>query len=236
MVCITKDALSSDEYKGFYQVINPLTKRDIATLAEVLEIFLSNNTSNDIEDVLTDNEGHFLFLINDGNSRSDFDFYDFINRYNSDKDVVISCVNIKQMYPKNISLGEYMYNETHDDSTSDMEDNVATGYIEEADLRELQGVRTYKLEYIKSGAELVLSERPQSIGRSAREADFIIQNNTNVSRRHCIVYVRNGIPYIKDNKSLNGTFVEQKRLKENIEEELHPGDTIYVADEKFVLG
>lgn len=236
MVCIMREALSSQEYSMFKRVENTkLSKEDIATILDVFEIFLQSSSSDDIESILKDNDGHILFLLTSG-SKSNFDLYSFLNSHYSE-DCTIDCINAKLLFPRELSKGIYnpsVYNQANDIATTNMEEE-STGYIDEDALRSIMSSKVYHLEYVKLGSDITISDNPVSIGRSNKEADFVIQGNTNISRKHCIISTRNGIVYVKDNKSLNGTFINNEKLIPNVEKELHEGDVLYVADEKFVL-
>lgn len=234
MVCINKEALKLREYALFKRVSWSLSKTDIATILEVFEILLQSYNSKDIDSLYGDGNGHFVFLLTNGEEGS-FDLYPFINEHYNE-DIVIDCVSAKQLFPKNMSNGVYTiktYTEVGDDATSNMEDE-ATGYIDE---NELQGIinSKYTLEYTKTGSVINLSDKEVSIGRSVKDADFVTYGSSNVSRCHCFVYTKYNKAYVRDNKSLNGTYINSKRLLKGEEKELCIGDTLYVADEKFVL-
>jgi len=55
-----------------------------------------------------------------------------------------------------------------------------------------------------------------------------------VSRRHCILTVRDSSLYVADCRSSNGTFVNDRRLED--ERELHPSDCLKVGPMTFVVG
>lgn len=70
---------------------------------------------------------------------------------------------------------------------------------------------------------------PTIIGRS-RSADLTVAHPL-VSRQHCLIYERDGALVVKDNGSLNGTFVAGSRISECI---LKPGDKLTVGPLTFV--
>ena len=72
-----------------------------------------------------------------------------------------------------------------------------------------------------------------TIGKKRREVDYCIGDNTNISRNHAKFIVRDGVTYITDNKSTNGTFVNNTTVRPGDEVALKDGDTIMLADEKF---
>ena len=81
-----------------------------------------------------------------------------------------------------------------------------------------------RLRYAKhdgTQTEFELGERPITIGRSP-DADLVVLDEK-VSRIHCGVRLWDGDFYIKDLKSRNGTFVNNRKIDVAV---LKPGDTI----------
>ncbi len=72
-----------------------------------------------------------------------------------------------------------------------------------------------------------------SVGRERSKVDYCIGGNTNISREHAKFVVRNGVTYIVDNKTANGTFVNGVKARPGQEIELKSGDKIVLADESF---
>src|SRR5690348_14720022 len=66
------------------------------------------------------------------------------------------------------------------------------------------------------------------IGR-VRDADLTVAHAT-VSRRHCLLYERDGALVVRDNGSLNGTVIEGERIQEAV---LRPGATLTVGPLTF---
>ena len=231
MVCITRDALNSREYRDLVEAKSPLSKSDIATIVEMMSKVVESTSSEYIQGIYTDNKGHFVALV--GN-KGNFDLYKYLNE-NYKEDVCINCVNAKVMFPISMSNGEYFHNSLADeDETSNMEE-TSTGYMDEEDLREIIGNSSYYLEYVKDGRRISISSNPTYIGRSSNDADFVIRNNNNITRRHCSIWLIDGKIILKDENSLNGTYVNNYRLEKNEEKSVEVGDTIYVADEKFIV-
>lgn len=235
MVCITREALNSRDFKDFRVVSGMLSKEEVCTLVETFEEFLKTNTSSDIDDIYKNREGYFLFLLS-RNSNMSFDFYKYLNEHvKQDKGNKIDCINIRLLFPVSMSKGTFSLEKEYiEDSTSNIEEE-ATGYISEDELEYRQKDKVFILKYVSTGESIEISSKRYSIGRSRRDADFVVEGNTNVSRVHCYVYEEHGKVYVEDNNSLNGTFVNNRRLRKNGVEEAQIGDTIYVADEKFVL-
>jgi pSer/pThr/pTyr-binding forkhead associated (FHA) protein len=80
---------------------------------------------------------------------------------------------------------------------------------------------------IPDGDEVVVLPLGQltRIGRRAA-ADIVLDDRT-VSRRHALVVERGGRPVIADDRSLNGVFVNGRRVSEAA---LHHGDEVQIGD------
>jgi pSer/pThr/pTyr-binding forkhead associated (FHA) protein len=79
---------------------------------------------------------------------------------------------------------------------------------------------------IPDGEEVVVLPigRLTRIGRRAT-ADIVLDDNS-VSRRHALVLDRGGAPVIADDRSLNGVFVNGRRVREA---RLHHGDEVQIG-------
>jgi pSer/pThr/pTyr-binding forkhead associated (FHA) protein len=80
---------------------------------------------------------------------------------------------------------------------------------------------------IPDGEEIVVMPlgRLTRIGRRAT-ADIVLDDRT-VSRRHALFIDRGGAPVIADDRSLNGVFVNGRRVREA---RLHHGDEVQIGD------
>lgn len=72
-----------------------------------------------------------------------------------------------------------------------------------------------------------------TIGRSNSNADYRLMTNQ-ISRMHATIIKENGMTYIIDNKSTNGTYINSKRLLENQKALVCVGDIVRFANEDFV--
>ena len=71
----------------------------------------------------------------------------------------------------------------------------------------------------------VFNDRPTSIGRS--EKNDIVLSDSSVSRAHAKISIKDGRYFIHDLASLNGVFVNDKKVDVS---EIRDGDTIYIGD------
>ncbi|MCD7884421.1 MAG: DUF6382 domain-containing protein [Lachnospiraceae bacterium] len=83
-----------------------------------------------------------------------------------------------------------------------------------------------RLEDIHPGTD------PVYIGKIKGEADIILRAST-VSRMHARIQIREGLCFLKDMNSKNGTFVNGERLNPQEEREIKEGDTVSFADVEY---
>ena len=83
--------------------------------------------------------------------------------------------------------------------------------------------------------EKIYINKPEfAIGRSATKADYTVTDNSDVSRIHCIIERKNGVSYIKDNQSTNGTYVNGKNIAGQENVFLTNNAKVSLGDEEFV--
>lgn len=88
------------------------------------------------------------------------------------------------------------------------------------------------LEILERGARRAQSFRtPFELGRT-REAEMFLRD-PEVSRRHARLEAQNGVVFLEDLKSSNGTFLNGRRLTEPLE--IRAGDEIDVGTTRLVV-
>ena len=87
----------------------------------------------------------------------------------------------------------------------------------------------------KTGETINITKPEFAIGKSHTKTDYAIENNTAISRVHCIIVQRNGVNYIKDNNSTNHTYIDGVELKPGQEVLLKNKMTIQLGDEEFTF-
>ncbi|MCR5212829.1 MAG: FHA domain-containing protein [Eubacterium sp.] len=88
---------------------------------------------------------------------------------------------------------------------------------------------------VKTGEKIFIEKDEFKIGKSKLHSDYAIENNSAISRVHVIIIRRNGINYLKDNASTNGTYVEGERLEPGREVLLRDNMHIKFGDEDFTF-
>lgn len=215
-----------DRYIGLQEVTSLNTVSDVATLVEVFEETVKEVSYKRVKMIVMDSENYFYVVV--GDSEYEFDLFEFVNRkFNSD--AVLSSVNVRYLFPKRLSRGIY------DDSSVDEvdDDDIATSYLDEDDL-DISGNVEYNLYHVNTGVTLKVEDKGVLIGRSVKKVDYLIRNNGSIGRVHCNVYINNdGNLMIHDFDSLNGTFVNGKKINSSNDVRLVEGDVFVLADEEF---
>ncbi|MFR5952905.1 MAG: FHA domain-containing protein [Coprococcus sp.] len=97
---------------------------------------------------------------------------------------------------------------------------------------QLGGARPIPHFVRKSTGEIINITKPEFIiGKSKTKADYAIENNSAISREHCIVIQRDGVNYIKDNNSTNHTYVNGVELQPGKEVLLKHKTEVRLGDE-----
>lgn len=73
------------------------------------------------------------------------------------------------------------------------------------------------------------------IGKERSYVDYFIADNSAISRSHADIITKDGAYFIRDNNSLNHTYLDNAILQSNQEYPVQPGSKILLADEEFSL-
>ncbi len=94
---------------------------------------------------------------------------------------------------------------------------------------------TGKLIRCATGEEFILNESMNIVGKSKIRADIRIQNNPAIGNVHCKIIREENTFYLEDNKSLNGTYLENVKLKPEVKTLLETESRLRLADEEFIF-
>ena len=86
---------------------------------------------------------------------------------------------------------------------------------------------------ISTEERIMLSKDVFKIGKATRGVDYTVSGNGAISRQHAIISQRDGVCYIKDNKSTNHTYVNDQVVADGEEEILTHDSIIRLGDEEF---
>lgn len=97
-----------------------------------------------------------------------------------------------------------------------------------------KGTRMLKSDGNLSRVEDILIDKDEFIiGRLEGYVDYELRNSA-VGKLHAQLLYKNGISYVKDLNSVNGTFINNKRLESNKEYELKGNDRLQLANCEFI--
>lgn len=88
---------------------------------------------------------------------------------------------------------------------------------------------------VNTEERIMLGKPIFKIGKATRGVDYTVDGNGAISRQHAIITQKDGVCYIKDNKSTNHTYVNGRELDEGAEEILTHDSTIRLGDEEFLF-
>lgn len=218
-----------NQYVGLQEITRLETVSDVATLIEVFEETVRDIDFRKIRYIVKDSENYFYVVVSDG--EYDFDLFSFINSH-FNFDIKLSSINARYIFPKRLSRG--IYEGGIEESISKYEEeDVATSYLDEEELGFSTNKR-YDLYHVKTGTTVTIDNKGLIIGRSPKKADYLVRNNNNIGRVHCNLYIdSNGYLKVHDFESLNGTFVNGRRVHVTEDVILSDGDELTLADEEF---
>lgn len=83
--------------------------------------------------------------------------------------------------------------------------------------------------------EFVINKKDYLIGHKKELVDGCVEFNMTISRKHCRISNIKGKNYISDLNSVNGTWVNGKKLSAEKEVEITPGDKIKLSNSEFMV-
>ena len=88
---------------------------------------------------------------------------------------------------------------------------------------------------VNTDERIMITKQNFKIGKASMGVDYTVKGNSAVSRVHAIITNKDGIYYVKDNKSTNHTFVNGKAIEEGENELLTHDSKIVLGDEEFIF-
>ena len=88
---------------------------------------------------------------------------------------------------------------------------------------------------VNTEERIMLNKATFKIGKASRGVDYSVSGNGAISRQHAVITQKDGVCYIKDNKSTNHTYVNDKEVEEGKEEILTHDSIIKLGDEEFLF-
>jgi len=224
--------VADPRFAGFKKVNRSLSIQDISTLVETFEHLLSEGIlAKSIGDVIENSSGYFIFILDC--PKKPFDFYAFLNSHYVNSEI-ISCSNVKWLFPRSQSKGIFQDN-IFDEVIQD-DDEDSTGFMDcNEDLPVAEQGFVCNLYHVRTNRSIPIPSNGIVIGRLSKYSDYVISDNSNVSRKHCKLYKQGSVVKIHDFDTPNGTFVNDLKVSSASDITLHIGDTILLADEEFTV-
>ena len=91
---------------------------------------------------------------------------------------------------------------------------------------------TWWVEIVKTGEKFKLEREATSVGKS-KHSDIQIKDTQTVSRHHITFYLKADELFVEDNKSLNGTFVDNNKLEGGEKIKIEGDCNIRLSDEEL---
>lgn len=88
---------------------------------------------------------------------------------------------------------------------------------------------------VNTEERIMLNKSTFKIGKASRGVDYTVSGNGAISRQHAVIVQKDGVCFIKDNKSTNHTYVNGKAIEEGAEEILTHDSMIKLGDEEFIF-
>lgn len=88
---------------------------------------------------------------------------------------------------------------------------------------------------VNTEERIMLGKVTFKIGKASRGVDYTVDGNGAISRQHAVILQKDGVCYIKDNKSTNHTYVNDKVVEDGVEEILTHDSMIRLGDEEFIF-
>ncbi len=88
---------------------------------------------------------------------------------------------------------------------------------------------------VNTEERIMLNKPIFKIGKASRGVDYTVSGNGAISRQHAVIVQKEGVCFIKDNKSTNHTYVNGKAIEDGAEEILTHDSMIRLGDEEFIF-
>lgn len=147
------------------------------------------------------------------------------NRGVQEHTIPVQQVDIKQYQIPYQEFGATVDLKTYADNNDD------TTLLSQVKTASQMRPRLYRLN---TGEVYPVTKEISKIGRNREEVDIHIAGNGAVGKIHAVLYVQNGMIYLEDQKSKNGTFIDGiKQEAGEMSTPLGHGSRIRLADEEF---
>ena len=86
-----------------------------------------------------------------------------------------------------------------------------------------------------NGEKIIITKPVFRIGKDERYADYVVNDNAAISRAHAEITVSDAQSYIRDEESLNHTYVNGRMINSDEQTIINDQDVIMLADEEYIF-
>ena len=112
---------------------------------------------------------------------------------------------------------------------------IPQSVVEEIDMGGASIKPTPYLIRVNTEERIMIPKHTFKIGKASIGMDYRISGNSAVSRNHATIYVKDGVYYVKDNKSTNHTYINGIIVDDAIDQMLTHDATVTFGDEEFIF-
>ena len=88
---------------------------------------------------------------------------------------------------------------------------------------------------VNTNERIMISKQTFKMGKATLGMDYRITDNSAISRNHATIYAKEGVYFIKDNKSTNHTYVNGIIVDDTMDQMLTHDADIILGDEDFIF-
>lgn len=88
---------------------------------------------------------------------------------------------------------------------------------------------------VNNEERIMITKHTFKIGKASFGMDYTVTDNGAISRNHCTILAKDGVYYIRDNKSTNHTYVNGQMVKNGQDVLLTHESKLMIADEEFLF-
>ena len=98
---------------------------------------------------------------------------------------------------------------------------------------ELNAVVYPHLIRVRDNSKISVNKTVFSMGKSENGNDYIISDNSAISRNHVLITISNGEYFVKDLGSTNGTYIDDVRIEKEVDNKIQSGQKLRLANDEF---
>lgn len=188
-------------------------------------------------------EEMIMLLANDGEEREDnIPSHKQIRPKTQEQNLTASPQYYNDSQGETTALDPQMWLQTHAQAIGNSS-NDETGILDPSLIynpiyNQNSSGRINKLPYLirsSKGEKISIGKSEFVLGSGKSSADYVINNNKTISRKHASILIRGARYFVIDHKSTNFTYINDNVIEGDVEYELFNNDRINLSDEEFTF-